>query len=251
MDELLLRELTPAVIGGLVRRGVDFTTAEDAVQEALIQAALTWVDLALAEPQAWLVTVARRKFLGVYRCEASRRDREQRVRVEPPPGPIETVDDTLHLFFLCAHRSLMPVSAVALTLRVVVGGLTTGQIAQVYLVPKATMAQRISRAKCAVRDVRFEEPGDLTAVRRVLFLVFNEYGELFRLTESLVVQLNRAVAIGEADAPVAGLRTLATVGPGLPRYAAASAYRHEKAGDRSAAYPRGVQIDWSRCRFAR
>ena len=250
----------------------------------------------------------------------------------------------MHLFFLCAHPLLTPASAVALTLRAV-GGLTTRQIAQAYLVPEATMAQRISRAKRTVRNVRFDEPGELATVRRVLYLVFNEgysgdvdlaaeairltrqlasiteneetagllalmllhharrpartrpdgslvplteqdrslwdsslisegvavlqaalgrdrlgefqaqaaiaalhadaprveetdwvqivgwYDELLRLTESPVVQLNRAVAIGEADGAAAGLAVLATVDPGLPRYTAASAYLHEKAGD--------------------
>jgi RNA polymerase sigma factor (sigma-70 family) len=347
MDERLLRELTPEVIGVLTRRGVDFSTAEDAAQEALLQATLTWPDQPPTDPKGWLVTVAWRKFLDAHRSEASRRDREQRVEVEPPPGPTEIADDTLQLFFLCAHPSLTPASAVALTLRAV-GGLTTGQIAQAYLVPEATMAQRISRAKRTVRDVRFNEPGDLATVRRVLYLVFNEgytgdvdlaaeamrltrqlasltdsaedtetagllalmllhharrpartrpdgslvplaeqdrsrwntaliaegvailqaalgrdrlgefqaqaaiaalhadaqraeetdwvqivswYDELLRLTASPVVQLNRAVAIGEADGPVAGLAALATVDPSLPRHTAASAYLHEKAGD--------------------
>ena len=140
MDELLLRELTPAVIGVLVRRGADFATAEDAVQEALIQAALTWPDRPPADPKGWLVTVAWRKFLDARRSEAARRDREQRIEAEPPPGPTETADDTLRLFFLCAHPSLSPAAAVALTLRAV-GGLTTRQIAQAYLVPEATMAR--------------------------------------------------------------------------------------------------------------
>src|SRR5688500_1411918 len=116
MDELLLRELTPAVIGVLVRRGVDFATAEDAVQEALVQAALTWPDRPAADPKGWLVTVAWRKFLDAHRSEASRRERELRVEVESPPGPTEQADDTLHLFFLCAHPKLTPASAVALTL---------------------------------------------------------------------------------------------------------------------------------------
>ena len=344
LDELLLRELTPAVIGILVRRGVDFAAAEDAVQEALIQATLTWPDRPPAEPKSWLVTVAWRKFIDAHRSETSRRDREQRVELEPPPGPVETADDTLRLFFLCAHASLSPGSAVALTLRAV-GGLTTRQIAQAYLVPEATMAQRISRAKRTVADVRFAEHGDLATVLRVLYLVFNEgytgdldlaaeairltrqlasvtdddetsgllalmllhharrpartrpdgslvplgeqdrsrwdtrliaegvdilqaalardrlgefqaqaaiaalhadaqraeetdwvqivgwYDELLRLTGSPVVELNRAVAVGEADGAPAGLAALATVDPGLPRHTAASAYLHEKAGD--------------------
>ena len=344
VDELLLRELTPAVIGVLVHRGADFAAAEDAVQEALLQAALTWPDQPPVEPKAWLVTVAWRKFLDAQRSEVARRGREQRAEVEPPPGPTEAADDTLQLFFLCAHRSLTPASAVALTLRAV-GGLTTRQIAQAYLVPEATLAQRISRAKRTVRDVRFEEPGDLGTVLRVLYLVFNEgytgdvdlaaeairltrqlgsmtedeetagllalmllhharraartrhdgslvplteqdrsrwdtaliaegvavlqaalardrlgefqaqaaiaalhadapraeetdwvqilswYDELLRLTGSPVVQLNRAVAVGEADGPAAGLAALATVDPALPRHTAAAAYLHEKAGD--------------------
>ncbi len=104
MDELLLRELTRAVIGVLVHRGVDFATAEEAVQEALIQAALTWPGRQPADPKGWLVTVAWRKFPDARRSEVSRRDREQRVEAEPPPGPTETADDTLQLFFLCAHR---------------------------------------------------------------------------------------------------------------------------------------------------
>ena len=149
MDEMLLRELTPAVIGVLVRRGVDFATAEDAVQEALLQATLTWPDRPPADPKGWLVTVAWRKFLDAHRAEASRRERELRIEVEPPAGPAGSADDTLHLFFLCAHPSLTPASAVALTLRAV-GGLTTRQIARAYLVPEATMAQRISRAKRTV-----------------------------------------------------------------------------------------------------
>ena len=95
MNESLLRELVPAVIGVLVRRGADFASAEDAVQEALIQAALTWPDRQPADPKGWPVTVAWRKFLDVHRSEASRRDREQRVESEPPPGPTETADDTL------------------------------------------------------------------------------------------------------------------------------------------------------------
>lgn len=89
MDELLLRELTPAVIGVLVHRGVDFATAEDAVQEALIEATRTWPDRPPADPKRWLVAVAWRKFLDMYRSEVARRDREQRVEIEPPPGPTE------------------------------------------------------------------------------------------------------------------------------------------------------------------
>lgn len=344
MDERLVRELTPAVIGVLVRRGVDFASAEDAVQEALVQATVSWPQKAPSDPKAWLVTVAWRKFVDAHRSEASRREREQRVEAEPPPGPTQAADDTLRVFFLCAHPSLSSTSAVALTLRAV-GGLTTRQIAQAYLVPEATMAQRISRAKRTVSALRFDEPGDLATVRRVLYLVFNEgytgdvdlaaeairltrqlasmtddeetsgllammllhharrpartredgslvplaeqdrslwdtglitegvqilqaalardrlgefqthaaiaalhadapcaeetdwvqivswYDELLRLTGSPVVALNRAVAVGEADGPLAGVRELARLDPSLPRFTAASAYLHEKAGD--------------------
>ena len=195
------------MIGVLVRRGVEFTRAEDAVQEALIQAALTWPDQQPADPKGWLVTVAWRKFLDAHRSEVSRRDREQRVEVEPPPGPTETVDDTLQLFFLCAHPSLPPASAVALTLRAV-GGLTTRQIAQAYLVPEATMAQRISRAKRTVRDVSFEEPGDLGTVLRVLYLVFNEgyTGDVDLATEA--IRLTRHLASMTDDEETAGLLAL-------------------------------------------
>ena len=348
VDERLLRELTPAVIAVLVRRGADFATAEDAVQEALLAATQTWPDQPPTDAKAWLVTVAWRKLLDARRSSAARRDREERIQDEPPQGPTEAADDTLRLFFLCAHPSLSPTSAVALTLRAV-GGLTTRQIADAYLVPEATMAQRISRAKRTVGDVRFDESGDLATVQRVLYLTFNEgytgdvdlaaeairltrqlaaltddeetagllalmllhharrparirpdgsivplaeqdrsswdteriaegvevlqaalardrlgefqaqaaiaalhadaqraeetdwvqivswYDELWELTASPIVALNRAVAVGEADGASAGLAALASVDPGLPRYTAASAYLHEKAGDLPAA----------------
>ena len=212
MDELLLRELVPAVTGVLVRRGVDFATAEDAVQEALVQAALTWPDGPPADPRGWLVTVAWRKFLDARRAEVSRRDREQRVDAEPAPGPAGAADDTLRLFFLCAHPSLTPASAVALTLRAV-GGLTTRQIARAYLVPEATMAQRISRAKRTVSGVRFDAPGDPATVRRVLYLVFNEgytgdvdlAAEAIRLTRQLV---SLTGGDGPGDEETAGLLAL-------------------------------------------
>ena len=207
VDELLLRELTPAVTGVLVRRGVDFATAEDAVQEALVQATLTWPERPPADPKGWLVTVAWRKFLDAHRSETSRRQRELRTEVEPPPGPTESADDTLQLFFLCAHPSLSPTSAVALTLRAV-GGLTTRQIAEAYLVPEATMAQRISRAKRAVAGVRFRDPGDLATVRRVLYLVFNEgyTGDVDLAAEA--IRLTRQLARLTHDEETAGLLAL-------------------------------------------
>ena len=344
MDEALLRALTPTVIGILVRRGADFAAAEDAVQEALLGAVRGWPDDPPQDPKGWLVTVAWRKFLDGARADASRRDREVRVEGEPAPGAGEVADDTLQLYFLCAHPSLTPASAVALTLRAV-GGLTTRQIAQAHLVPEATMAQRISRAKRAVAGVRFHQPGDVATVLRVLYLVFNEgysgdvdlaseairltrqlaaktsheevagllalmllhharrpsrtgpdgrlvplaeqdrgrwdtaaiaegvdvlqtalardrlgefqaqaaiaalhadaraadetdwaqivgwYDELVRLTGSPVARLNRAVAVGEAYGPPAGLAALAVLDPALPRYTAVAAYLRERDGD--------------------
>ncbi|MFD1827925.1 MULTISPECIES: RNA polymerase sigma factor [Mumia] len=207
MDELLVRELTPAVIGVLVRRGVDFATAEDSVQEALVQASQSWPDRPPADPKAWLVTVAWRKFVDAHRSEASRRERERRVDDEPTPGPAASSDDTLQVYFLCAHPSLTPASAVALTLRAV-GGLTTRQIAEAYLVPEATMAQRISRAKRTVSGVRFESPGDLATVLRVLYLVFNQgyTGDVDLAAEA--IRLTRQLASMTEDEETAGLLAL-------------------------------------------
>ena len=193
MNESLLRELVPAVIGVLVRRGADFASAEDAVQEALIRALETWPDDPPRDPKAWLVAVAWRKFLDAARAETSRRGRELAVDVEPPVGPVPATDDTLRLYFLCAHPTLPQASAVALTLRAV-GGLTTRQIATAYLVPEATMAQRISRAKRRIAGLPLDQPGDLGTVLRVLYLVFNEgysgdvdlAAEAIRLTRQLV-----------------------------------------------------------------
>jgi len=344
VNESLLRELVPAVIGVLVRRGADFASAEDAVQEALIRALEVWPDDPPHDPKAWLVAAAWRKFIDATRAETSRRGRELAVQIEPPTGEVPATDDTLRLYFLCAHPILPESSAVALTLRAV-GGLTTRQIATAYLIPEATMAQRISRAKRKITGLSLDQPGDLGTVLRVLYLVFNEgyggdvdlaaeairltrqlvaltdepevagllalmllhharrasrtgpggrlvplaeqdrscwdtaviaegvailqgalardrlgeyqaqaaiaalhadaptaaetdwvqivewYDELLRLTGSPVVRLNRAVALGEADGPQAGLAALADVSPDLPRYAAVSAHLRERAGD--------------------
>ncbi len=173
MDEPLLRRLTPEVIGVLVRRGADFASAEDAVQEALVSAWSTWPDDPPRDPKAWLVTAAWRRFIDLARSESSRSARETSYELEPAQGPTEHSDDTLSLYFYCAHPSLSPSAAVALTLRAV-GGLTTRQIAAAYLVPEATMAQRITRAKRALVDVPLDSPGDLPTVLRTLYLVFNE-----------------------------------------------------------------------------
>ncbi|WP_371681063.1 RNA polymerase sigma factor [Streptomyces sp. NBC_01276] len=344
MDEARLRSLTPGVLAVLVRRGADFAAAEDAVQDALVEAVRVWPEDPPRDPKGWLVTVAWRRFLDTARADTTRRRREDRVDREPPPGPAPGADDTLWLYFLCAHPALTSSSAVALTLRAV-GGLTTRQIARAYLVPEATMAQRISRAKRTVSGVRLDRPGDVSTVLRVLYLVFNEgysgdldlaaeairltrqlaaaidhpevagllalmllhharraartasdgslvplsaqdrgrwdtraiaegvgilqaalardrlgeyqaqaaiaalhadaptaaetdwmqivewYDELGRLTDSPVVRLNRAVAVGEAYGPRAGLTALAALDDSLPRHTAVAAYLHERDGD--------------------
>src|SRR3954470_6369674 len=195
VDEAQLRDLIPEVLAALVHRGADFATAEDAVQEALVRAFETWGTWSAeypADPKGWLITTAWRRFIDLARSDTARRRREAVVSDEPPQGPTEAVDDTLQLYFLCAHPSLSSASAVALTLRAV-GGLTTRQIAQAYLVPERTMAQRISRAKRTVGQAGVERPGDVRTVMRVLYLVFNEgysgdvdlSAEAIRLTRQL------------------------------------------------------------------
>ncbi|MFD7648052.1 RNA polymerase sigma factor [Streptomyces albidoflavus] len=346
MDETVLRNIVPGVITVLVRRGADFAAAEDAVQEALAETVRERPggEEPVRDAKGWLITVAWRKFLDATRADSARRAREERVEGQPAPGPVPAADDTLQLYFLCAHPSLTPASAVALTLRAV-GGLTTRQIAEAYLVPEATMAQRISRAKRTVAGVRLDRPGDVATVLRVLYLVFNEgysgevdlvaeairltrqlaarvdhpevagllalmllhharrpartapdgslvplaeqdrsrwdtgaiaegvrilqaalardrlgeyqaqaaiaalhadapraeetdwpqivewYDELARLADNPVVRLNRAVAVGEADGPRAGLAALAEVDESVPRHTAVAAHLHERDGD--------------------
>jgi RNA polymerase sigma factor (sigma-70 family) len=210
MDESLLRELVPAVIGVLVRRGADFAAAEDAVQDALVETVRTWPDDPPRDPKGWLVTVAWRKFLDAVRADSSRRRREEHVETMSStavPEPGAAADDTLQLYFLCAHPSLSPASAVALTLRAV-GGLTTRQIADAYLVPEATMAQRISRAKRTVSRVGFDQPGDVATVLRVLYLVFNEgySGDVDLAAEA--IRLTRQLAARVDHEEVAGLLAL-------------------------------------------
>jgi len=207
MNEALLRSLTPSVLAVLVRRGADFAAAEDAVQDALVEALRVWPTDPPRSAKGWLVTVAWRKFLDQARADAARRRREDRLDDQPAPGPAPAVDDTLQLYFLCAHPSLTPSSAVALTLRAV-GGLTTRQIAQAYLVPEATMAQRISRAKRTVSGVRFDRPGDVATVLRVLYLVFNEgySGDVDLAAEA--IRLTRQLAARVDHPEVAGLLAL-------------------------------------------
>ncbi|MTD14785.1 RNA polymerase subunit sigma-24 [Nakamurella sp. YIM 132087] len=207
MDPQLVRELAPQVIGVLVRRGADFASAEDAVQEALLKAWQAGVSDLPADPKGWLVTTAWRKYLDAVRSDVARRGREEKLDLEPAPGPTEQADDTLRLYFLCAHPSLSPASALALTLRAV-GGLTTRQIAAAYLVPEATMAQRISRAKRAVAEVRWDRPGDFSTVLKVLYLVFNEgySGDVDLTLEA--IRLTRQLAGLTDDEEVAGLLAL-------------------------------------------
>ncbi|MCB1001877.1 MAG: RNA polymerase subunit sigma-24 [Acidimicrobiales bacterium] len=207
IDELELRSLVPRALAVLVRRGADFATAEDAVQDALLRALHTWAGDPPRDPMAWLVTVAWRAFLDRTRSETARRIREQRVDAEPAPGATSSDDDTLQLYVLCAHPSLSAASAIALTLRAV-GGLTTRQIAEAYLVPEATMAQRISRAKRTLAGERFERPGDLTTVMRVLYLVFNEgySGDVDLAAEA--IRLARQLAATTTDPEAEGLLAL-------------------------------------------
>jgi RNA polymerase sigma factor (sigma-70 family) len=187
--EQLLRELTPQVLGIVMRRFRDFAAAEDAVQEASIAAALQWPGGGVPEnPRAWLTLVAFRKMADQIRSESARRRREAEVAEEAARAPefqaAETApqkDDTLILLFMCCHPALTPASTIALTLRAV-GGLTTAEIAKAFLVPEATMAQRISRAKQSIKDsgIPFQLPTSqeraqrLRAVLHVLYLIFNE-----------------------------------------------------------------------------
>src|SRR5918997_152194 len=207
LDAVQLRDLIPGVLAALVHRGADFATAEDAVQEALVRGVETWPNQRPDDPKGWLITTAWRRFLDLARSDIARRRRELRVSDEPPPGPTASADETLQLYFLCAHPSLTPASAVALTLRAV-GGLTTRQIAQAYLVPEATMAQRISRAKRTVSDVRFDQLADVGTVLRVLYLVFNEgySGDVDLAAEA--IRLTRQLAAGIEHEEVAGLLAL-------------------------------------------
>src|ERR1700733_5350290 len=189
--EHLLRELAPQVLGAVVRRHGDFGAAEDAVQEALAAAAFQWPRTGVPEnPRAWLIQVAARKLTDQIRSESARRRRETKIVLETPPeenvvpppdeAPVEE-DDTLVLLFMCCHPALTRPSAIALTLRAV-GGLTTTEIASAFLVPEATMAQRISRAKQTIKSsgVGFAMPppaernASLGAVLHVLYLIFNE-----------------------------------------------------------------------------
>jgi RNA polymerase sigma factor (sigma-70 family) len=182
--EDLLRELAPQVLGTLMRRHDQFDACEDAVQEALLAAALQWAEKGVPEnPRSWLVTVASRRLVDQWRSESARRRREETAAVLDLPGRGKAADhdDTLALLFMCCHPSLSIPSQLALTLRAV-GGLTTAEVAHAFLVPESTMAQRISRAKERIRSTgeRFDLPPEsersdrLRVVLHVLYLVFNE-----------------------------------------------------------------------------
>ncbi len=158
------------MLAGLVRRGEDFDAAEDALQEALLEALRVWPGHPPRDPRAWLATVATRRLFDARRSEVTRHRREEATFAGRRPAATEEGDDTLFLLF--CRRHLAPASQVALTLRAV-GGLTTlGEIADAFYVPEATMAQRISRAKRALQGRRLDQPGDLAVVLRVLYLVY-------------------------------------------------------------------------------
>ncbi|HEX8051542.1 MAG TPA: sigma-70 family RNA polymerase sigma factor, partial [Thermoleophilaceae bacterium] len=182
--EDLLRDAAPQVLAAVVRRFRRFADSEDAVQEAMIAAAEQWpADGVPDNPVGWLVHVASRRMTDRARSETARRRREEAALAQDgvPPEPAAEHDDTLALMFMCCHPELTAPSAIALTLRAV-GGLTTGEIARAFLVPEATMAQRISRAKRTLSDADepFRMPAGaewderLRSVLHVLYLIFNE-----------------------------------------------------------------------------
>ena len=205
LDEGALRALVPRVLAGLVRRGEDFDAAEDALQEALLEALRVWPEHPPRDPRAWLATVATRRLVDARRSEAARHRREEATYAEPepPPAPAVEGDDTLFLLFCCCHPELAPASQVALTLRAV-GGLTTREIADAFYVPEATMAQRISRAKRTVRGRRLDQPGDVAVVLRVLYLIYTAghadrvdlAGEAIRLARQLTLTTEEPEARG-------------------------------------------------------
>jgi RNA polymerase sigma factor (sigma-70 family) len=230
-SEHLLRELAPQVLGAVIRRFRDFTAAEDSVQEALVAAAMQWPREGVPDnPRAWLIQIAFRRMTDHVRSESARRRRETALAIEfgysaPAPGLENETDedDTLILLFMCCHPALTPSSAIALTLRAV-GGLTTAEIASAFLVPEATMAQRISRAKQSIKasGVPFRLPTDteraqrLRAVLHVLYLIFNEgytssAGPQLQRTDlsNEAMRLTRAVhKLLPGDCEVAGLLAL-------------------------------------------
>jgi RNA polymerase sigma factor (sigma-70 family) len=203
LDEGALRALVPRVLAGLVRRGEDFDAAEDALQEALLEALRVWPEHPPRDPRAWLTTVATRRLVDARRSQVARYRREETTYAQPQAAAAEEGDDTLFLLFCCCHPDLAPASQVALTLRAV-GGLTTREIADVFYVPEPTMAQRISRAKRTLRGRRLDQPGDLAVVLRVLYLVYTAghagrvdlAGEAIRLARQLTLATEEPEARG-------------------------------------------------------
>jgi RNA polymerase sigma factor (sigma-70 family) len=206
LSEGALRALVPRVLAGLVRRGEDFDAAEDALQEALLEALRVWPEHPPRDSRAWLTTVATRRLVDGRRSEAARERRQETEYAQPRPAATEEGDDTLFLLFCCCHPDLAPASQVALTLRAV-GGLTTQEIADAFYVPEPTMAQRISRAKRSLRGRRLDQPGDLAVVFRVLYLVYTAghsgpparvdlAGEAIRLARQLTLATEEPEARG-------------------------------------------------------
>jgi RNA polymerase sigma factor (sigma-70 family) len=205
----LLRGLAPQVLSAVMRRFRDFAAAEDAVQEALIAAASQWPREGMPRnPRGWLIQVAVRRMTDHIRSEIARRNRESEVAAATPfvvapeiyQESADEPDDTLLLLFMCCHSSLSPASAIALALRAI-GGLTTAEIARAFLVPEATLAQRISRAKQSIQEsgVPFELPDaverarQMSSVLQVIYLIFNE-----GYTSSAGTELHRIDLSGEA-----------------------------------------------------
>ncbi len=207
IEEGALRALVPRVLAGLVRRGEDFDAAEDALQEALLEALRVWPEHLPRDPDAWLATVATRRLVDARRSEAARHRREEATQPEPQPASTNEGDDTLFLLFCCCHPDLAPASQVALTLRAV-GGLTTREIADAFYVPEATMAQRISRAKRALRQRRLDQPGDLAVVLRVLYLVYTAgHSDRVDLTRE-AIRLARQLTLATGEPEARGLLAL-------------------------------------------
>ena len=221
----IVREQAPAVLATLIRRNRDFAASEDALQEALVAAFDQWPRQGVPDnPRGWLLTVARRRLIEQVRRDAARRARERRVATTAPPGPTATPsrDDSLHLFLLCCHPALSRPAQIALTLRAV-GGLTTAEIARAHLVPEATIAQRVSRAKRTIAAkgssfgvVTDGELGErLDAVSMVLYLIFTE-GHVASSGDAVdrvdlsaeAIRLTRLLHAARPDAEVTGLLAL-------------------------------------------
>ena len=256
--EHLLRDLAPLVLGAIVRRFGDFSAAEDAVQEALIAAAMQWPVQGVPEsPRGWLIQVAARRMIDHIRSELARRRRDAALVIQEPPE-LQTVpspdsdvqaeqDDTLILLFMCCHPAPTRPSAIALTLRAV-GGLTTAEIAQAFLVPEATMAQRISRAKERIRSsgVPFRLPTDrerterLGAVLHALYLIFSE-----GYTSSSGLDLQRSDLANEAIRLTRAVRRLlpdeTEVAGLLALMLLTDARRHARTGSDGELIPLGEQ----------